>query len=135
MRQRCTNPNNAKYRQYGGRGIKVCDRWMGADGFANFLNDMGNPPSLGYSLDRISPDGNYCPDNCRWASPNQQRVNQRDFRIGVKRIGVHQGSDHKWHADMVINKQKVLHEKFDNYDDALECRKRAEVKWFGKELE
>ena len=73
MIQRCTNPNHLRYADYGGRGITVCERWRD---FANFLVDVGDCPS-GMSLDRIDNDGNYEPGNCRWATPSEQRINQR----------------------------------------------------------
>lgn len=63
MRQRCRNPNDEKYPRYGGRGIKVCDRW---DVFENFLEDMGPTYKPGLTIDRKNNDGNYEPDNCRW---------------------------------------------------------------------
>lgn len=73
MLQRCNNPNNPRYHQYGGRGIKVCEEWHS---FKNFLNDMGIPPE-GKSLDRINIDGNYEPSNCRWATQFEQSNNMR----------------------------------------------------------
>jgi hypothetical protein len=77
MKSRCYNPNNPRYKHYGERGIKICDRWLGKNGFQHFIEDMGAKPSAEYSIDRIDNDGDYEPSNCRWATIKQQRNNQR----------------------------------------------------------
>lgn len=73
MLNRCHNPNVPAYKNYGGRGITVCESW---EKFENFLADMGEQP-VGKTLDRINNDGNYEPGNCRWATPAEQIRNRR----------------------------------------------------------
>ena len=75
MKTRCYNKNRKYYYLYGGCGIKVSDDWM--ESFDNFYRDMGSKPSKKHSLDRINPDGNYCKENCRWATALEQAHNKR----------------------------------------------------------
>jgi len=76
--QRCENPKNKRFHDYGGRGIKVCERWRIS--FADFFADMGLKPSPKHSIDRINNDGNYESGNCRWATDAEQRSNKRSIR-------------------------------------------------------
>ena len=81
MKRRCYYEKDIGYHNYGGRGIKVCDRWLGENGFKNFFEDMGPRPKGKYSLDRINNDLDYCKENCRWGTKKDQDRNRRTNRI------------------------------------------------------
>jgi hypothetical protein len=85
MKKRCYYPKHQNYARYGGRGIRVCDRWL--HDFPTFLEDMGNKPSSIHTLDRKDNDGNYEPDNCKWATPKEQQNNRRN-NIKIRKIAV-----------------------------------------------
>ena len=74
--KRCEKPSQRSYKDYGGRGIRVCDRWK--ESFLNFLEDMGYPPTEGHSIERLNVDGNYEPSNCAWATVVVQVSNRRN---------------------------------------------------------
>jgi hypothetical protein len=78
MGTRCRNPKRREWKDYGGRGITICRRWIGRQGFQHFLEDMGLRPE-GKTLDRIDVNGNYEPGNCRWAGPDVQSANRRPW--------------------------------------------------------
>lgn len=75
MKQRCSNPNHVGYKNWGGRGIKVCKKW---EKFENFFNDMAPSYQKGLSLDRIDNNKNYTPRNCKWSTPTEQVRNRRN---------------------------------------------------------
>ena len=77
MKRRCLDPKRNSYKSYGGRGIKVCDRWLKFD---NFIDDMGERPDE-MTLDRINNDGNYEPANCKWSTAFEQCNNKRNSRL------------------------------------------------------
>lgn len=126
MKRRCYNKNCKDYVDYGGRGIKVCDRWLGFDGFDNFKKDMPNREN-GMSLDRIDVNSDYSPDNCRWATIHQQCANRRKNN---KVVGVHWNNRiRRWKAVLEINRKTVLSRTFTSYKNAVKARKDAEKEY------
>lgn len=103
MRQRCSNPNNHAYKDYGERGIKVCDAWST---FQQFLYDMGLPESEELELDRIDNNGNYEPSNCRWTTAKENGNNKRMY-MQRKYRGVYQIKN-GWVAKIWVD-SKILH--------------------------
>lgn len=103
MKKRCLNTRDQYYHVYGGRGIRVCDRWL--ESFENFLEDMGKKPSESHSLDRIDNDGNYCQENCRWATVEQQ-ANNRQQTVSVTALGRTQ-SLQQWARETGLHPQTI----------------------------
>lgn len=131
MIERCTDPKNSHYLIYGGRGITVCDRWL--ESFENFLEDMGERPK-GLTLDRINVDGNYCKDNCQWATTHEQA-----FNIGVKsnntsgRTGVmYNKKNNSWIATIGVLGVKTYLGSFPSFEAACNAREGAEIKFYGR---
>lgn len=79
LKDRCCNPSHSSYPDYGGRGVRLCERWQ--RGFIYFLQDMGDCPAEDRQIDRINSSGNYEPGNCRWVSPSENCNNRRNNRL------------------------------------------------------
>lgn len=134
MKSRCYNPRDYSYESYGGRGIKVCDRWLELEniGLYNFLEDMGSRGE-NESLDRIDVNGNYCPENCRWTTKRIQAFNTRintnntSGRTGV----VWRNSKHVWEVYIMIDKKKTYVGRSKDFEIACKMRSEAELKNYG----
>lgn len=106
MRERCHNPRNQMFPRYGGRGIKVCERWMK---FSNFLADMGPKPPGGraVSIDRIDNNGDYEPENCRWTTAKQQARNRSNNTfLSLDELTMTQG---EWELRLGLSKGTIYH--------------------------
>lgn len=122
MKARCNNPKHPMYQYYGGRGIKVCDRWINS--FDNFLEDMGMKQNQELTLDRIDVNGNYEPDNCRWTTIQEQQKNRRNNK---KVPGIeYESSRNKYRALITYKNKKYFLGRFDKYSDAVKARLKAE---------
>ena len=125
MRQRCYNPKSQRFKYYGGRGIKICSRWLTS--FDNFIEDMGRRPK-GKSLDRIDVDGDYEPNNCRWATQTEQIVNRRDFPNKTGHKGIRK-KHNCYQARITVNYKEIYLGNYKTLEEAVEARKSAEVKY------
>ena len=121
--QRCTNPNIKNYSNYGGRGIRVCKRWIK---FGNFYQDMGKRPP-GKSIDRKDNNKNYKKSNCRWATPTEQRRNQRTQKTKTGVTGVWWDKKaQKYQAKITVNYKQIFLGMYKNLEEAAGMRVMAE---------
>lgn len=144
MLQRCKNPNNSRYHQYGGRGIKVCEQW---ERFENFFADMGFVPQ-GMSIDRINNDGNYEPGNCRWATSFEQSNNMKNnVRLkfngetktvseiakitGIKKVTIYTRFKRGWPLHKLFDSPKCKSPKFDQPKEEAKPKEKKPKKRFG----
>lgn len=123
MLSRCYNKNNPSHKYYFEKGIKVCDRWLGPEGFTNFLKDMGKRPGAKYSIDRVNVNKDYSPDNCRWTTWIGQagnKTNNNDV-VGVARHKMNGG----WSAYISVNGKRLM-KCFRTKEEAIAKRKEWE---------
>lgn len=140
IKTRCLNKRNKNYPRYGGRGIKICDRWLGENGFPNFVSDMGRRPSLDFSVGRKDNDGNYEPDNCRWETDLEQGQNTSRTKLlthngktqcmsewcrelGLSDSGIHVRLANGWTLDRALSTpsaSKVRRARNNTQPDALD---------------
>ena len=128
--QRTSNPKDPHYKDYGGRGITVCKRWLK---FENFYKDMGERPK-NKTLDRIDNNKGYSKKNCKWSTKSEQQWNRgitsrnKSGVVGVQKYG------RKFIARIMCKGVKYKLGSFDNFDDAVTARQEAEIKYFGRKL-
>lgn len=131
MKARCYNTRHRRYKDWGGRGIRVCERWLErVTGFSNFVADMGERPR-GHQLDRKDNDGDYSPENCRWTTVIKQSQNRRlrnTNKFGVNGIEVRPGNI--FVARITINKKRINLGSFKTLEKAIEARLKAEKVYF-----
>lgn len=121
MKARCYNKNHKAYARYGGRGIKVCERWLNS--FSNFLEDMGYPPFNNAQLDRIDVNDDYKPNNVRWVTPlqnaNNKDINETENKSGFKNITYYRG---KYKVVIARNYKRHYLGLFPTIDEAVKVR-------------
>lgn len=120
MMHRCYNKNAANYKNYGGRGIKVCKEWHNIETFEKWANSSGF--KVGLTLDRIDVDGNYCPENCRWATQKEQCNNRRNTVYIEYNGEIHTISE--W-ADMIGMKRSTFSNRYHKGKRNYELFKRV----------
>lgn len=132
MKRRCDSPRLKCYRNYGGRGIVVCDRWINS--FENFLSDMGERPSPKHSIDRIKVNGNYEPSNCKWSTDGEQEINKRTNprnTSGFTGVSWHKQIN-RWVSVIMKDKKSIFLGSFIEKEEAIAARAQAEIKYWNK---
>lgn len=128
MKQRCLNKKTKGYENYGARGIKICERWINS--FENFYNDMGLRPSLKHSIDRIDNDGDYTPENCKWAL-HEEQMQHTTKTVEVTINGETKSLEYwckKFNVCSNTVRGRIKRKVFDTYEQAILAPKKPKLK-------
>lgn len=125
MKSRCLNQNHKSYKNYGARGITICDEWL--NDLGQFIADMGKCPD-GFSLDRIDNDKGYSPDNCRWADKSTQSRNTRKSATGA---GIYEVNG-RFVVQIGVDGMRVHVGQYATLDEAISARKAAESRYWSE---
>lgn len=130
MNTRCNVSGGKDAEWYYDKGVKVCDRWLS---FESFREDMEDSWEDGLWLDRINPDGDYSPENCRWVSPSRQQINRKVRKTSPSnQKGVFlRPENNKWRTGIMINEKWKWLGTFEDLEDAIRTRQDAERKYYG----
>lgn len=138
MKQRCLNKNSKSYQSYGARGVTICDRWLedNGKGLINFIEDMGERPSLSHTIERLDVNGDYCKENCVWTDDDSlqsynktMRIHNTSGKTGVTYDSTISGTK-KWRVQ-ISYKGKVTRKRFYTFEEAVEYRKQMELEIYG----
>lgn len=138
MRQRCRNKNNINYKNYGGRGIDICEDWDNPINFFSWSDKNGWIEGVNLSIDRIDNDKGYSPENCRWTDRVTQQHNRRASILntsGVIGVSEHKYKNKPWLANLQYDGEIVLAEFFSTKEEAVKARMMAEINVFGNVIQ